>query len=97
MEARDFHILCSGENLRFETISWILATAGKSLAFGNVPDSFKDDAKRGMKSRFIDELLRASTTCLFLTTMLATTNDVTVWMYYENFLFTVMICGAAGM
>jgi hypothetical protein len=97
MEAQDFHILCSGENLRFETISWILATAGRSLTFGFVPESLKDPARSDMKSRFIDELLRASTTCLFLTTILATTNDLTIWMYYENYLFTMMICGSAGM
>jgi hypothetical protein len=97
LEARDFHILCSGENLRFEAISWILATAGRSLVFGCVPESFKDLAKRDTKSRLVDELLRASTSCLFLTTMLATVNDVTIWMYYENYLFTSMMCGSAGM
>ena len=96
LEARDFHILCSGENLRFETIGFILATAGRSLSFGIVPENFSDPANRGARSRFIDELLRASTTCLFLTTMLATVNDVTIWMYHENCLFTIMVCGYTG-
>ncbi|KAF1847050.1 uncharacterized protein K460DRAFT_52462 [Cucurbitaria berberidis CBS 394.84] len=96
LEARDFHILCSGENLRFETIGFLLATAGRSLTFGFAPDLFSDPANRNLKSRFIDELLRASTTCLFLCTMLATVNDVNIWMYYENYLFTVMMCGYAG-
>jgi hypothetical protein len=96
MEACDFHIFCSGENLRFEMIGYLLATAGRSLTFGFVPDIFNDPANKDMKLRFADELLRASTTCLFLTTMLATVNDLTIWMYYENFLFTTMMCGYAG-
>ena len=96
LEARDFHILCSGENLRFEIIGFLLATAGRSLTFGFAPDVFSDPANKDMKVRFTDELLRASTTCLFLTTMLATVNDLTVWMYYENYLFTIMMCGYAG-
>jgi hypothetical protein len=97
LDARDFHILCSGENLRFETIGFLLATAGRSLTFGFAPDLLNDSANRGMKSQFVDELLRASTTCLFLCTMLATVNDITVWMFYENYLFTTMMCGYAGM
>ncbi|KAF1829707.1 hypothetical protein BDW02DRAFT_135954 [Decorospora gaudefroyi] len=96
LEACDFHILCSGENVRFEMIGFLLATAGRSLTFGSAPDSLKDPDNKDMKMRFTDELLRASTKCLFLTTMLATVNDVTVWMYDENFLFTVMMCGYTG-
>lgn len=96
LDAGDFHTLCSGENLRFEIIGFLLATAGRSLTFGFVPDIFNDPTNKDMKSRFADELLRASTTCLFLATMLATVNDLTVWMYYENYLFTIMMCGYAG-
>jgi hypothetical protein len=96
LEARDFHILCSGENLRFEFIGFLLATAGRSLTFGFGSETYNDVDNKDMKLRFTDELLRASTTCLFLTTMLATVNDLTVWMYYENYLFTVMMCGYAG-
>lgn len=96
LEARDFHILTSGENLRFEMIGYLLATAGRSLVFGFAPDLFNEPANRGSKSQIVDELLRASTTCLFLCTMLATVNDITVWMFYENYLFTTMVCGYAG-
>jgi hypothetical protein len=96
LDAGDFHILCSGENLRFEIIGFLLATAGRSLTFGFAPDVFGDPSNKDMKLRFTDELLRASTTCLFLTTMVATCNDLTVWMYYENYLFTIMMCGYAG-
>ncbi|CAN9292163.1 unnamed protein product [Alternaria alternata] len=60
LEAGDFHTLCSGENLRFELIGFLLATAGRSLTFGFVPDIFNDPNNKDMKSRFADELLRAS-------------------------------------
>jgi hypothetical protein len=96
LEPRDFHILCSGENLRFELIGCLLATAGRSLTFGFAPDLFSDPANRGLRLQFVDELLRASTTCVYLCTMLATVNDITVWMFYENYLFTTMMCGYAG-
>jgi hypothetical protein len=97
LDAQDFHILCSGENLRFEIIGFLLATAGRSLTFGFAPDLFSEPANRALKPQFVDELLRASTTCLFLCTMLATVNDLTIWMFYENYLFTTMMCGYAGM
>jgi hypothetical protein len=97
LEARDFHILCSGENLRFEIIGFLLATAGRSLTFGFAPDVLSDPANRGLRAKLVDELLRASTTCLFLCTMLATVNDITIWMYLENYLVTTMMCGYTGM
>ena len=97
LEARDFHILCSGENLRLEIIGFLLATAGRSLTFGFMPDMFSDPANRKLKYKFVDELLRASTLCLFLCSVLATVNDITIWMFYENYLFTTMMCGYAGM
>jgi hypothetical protein len=96
LEARDFHIICSGENLRFEIIGCLLATAGRALTFGFAPDVFSGPANRALKLQFVDELLRASTTCLFLCTMLATVNDLTVWMYHDNYTFTTMMCGFAG-
>jgi hypothetical protein len=96
LEARDLHILCSGENLRFEIIGFLLATAGRSLTFGLAPELFTDPANKDVKIRLTDELLRASTTCLFLTTMVATVNDLTVWLYYENYVFTIMMCGYTG-
>lgn len=96
LEAHELQVLCSGENLRFEIVGCLLATAGRSLTFGFAPAVFNDPAHRGSKSRLVDELLRASTTCLFLTTMLATVNDLTILLYYENFHFTTLMCGFAG-
>lgn len=94
---RDLHKACSGANLRLETIGFLLAIAGRSLSFGNSPDGFSGSGNRGLRARFVDELLSASTKCLTLTPLISTVNDVTVWMYYENFLFTAMICGYSGV
>lgn len=94
---RDLHKVCSGDNLRLEMIGFLLATAGRSLTFGFSPDTFSGPGNRGMRARFVDELLSASTKCLTITPLIATTNDITVWMYYENYLFTTMVCGYSGI
>lgn len=94
---RDLHKACSGDNLRLEMIGFLLATAGRSLTFGFSPDTFSGPGNRGTRARFVDELLSASTKCLTITPLIASVNDMTVWMYYENYLFTTMICGYSGM
>jgi hypothetical protein len=92
----DLHKACSGNNLRLDIIGFLLATAGRSLTFGFSPDTFSGAGNNGMRSRFVDELLRASTACLTISPMISSINDLTVWMYYENYLFTTMICGYSG-
>lgn len=92
----DLHKACSGDNLRLEMIGFLLATAGRSLAFGFSTDTFAGPGNRGLRARFVDELLSASTQCITISSLIATVNDITVWMYYENYLFTTMICGYSG-
>ncbi|XPS70169.1 hypothetical protein M3J09_002409 [Ascochyta lentis] len=93
---RDLHKACSGDNLRLEMVGFLLATAGRSLTFGFSPDTFSGAGNRGLRARFVDELLSASTKCLTLTPLICSVNDITVWMYYENYLFTTMVCGYSG-
>ncbi|KAJ4983250.1 fungal specific transcription factor [Stagonosporopsis vannaccii] len=93
---RDLYKSCSGDNLRLEMIGFLLATAGRSLTFGFSPDTFSGPGNRGLRARFMDELLSASTQCITITSLIATVNDITVWMYYENYLFTTMVCGYSG-
>lgn len=95
-DPRDLYKSCSGDNLRLETIGFLLATAGRSLTFGFSPDTFSGPANRGLRARLVDELLSASTQCITITSLIGTVNDVSVWMYYENYLFTTMICGYSG-
>jgi hypothetical protein len=94
---RDLPSVCCGDNLRLEIIGCLLATAGRALGFGAGPGRLNGSENRGRKQRFIDQLLRTSTTCLELCPMLSTTNDLTVWLYYENYLFTALICGFVGL
>lgn len=93
---RELYKSCSGDNLRLETIGFLLATAGRSLTFGFSPDTFSGPANRGLRARLVDELLSASTQCIIITSLIGTVNDVCVWMYYENYLFTTMVCGYSG-
>lgn len=93
---RDLHKACSGDSLRLETIGFLLATAGRSLTFGFSLKLFSGHGNRGLRARLIDELLSASTQCITITSLIGTVNDVTVWMYYENYLFTTMVCGYSG-
>ncbi|KAJ4372547.1 hypothetical protein N0V86_007907 [Didymella sp. IMI 355093] len=95
-DPRELHKACSGDNLRLETIGFLLATAGRSLTFGFSPDTFSGPGNRGLRARLVDELLSASTQCITITSLIGTVNDITVWMYYENYLFTTMICGYSG-
>jgi hypothetical protein len=94
---RDLQTVCSGDNLRFETIGYVLALAGLALAFGCALAPFNRSENRQLRERYVDRLLRASTACLQLCPMLSTVNDITVWLYYENFLFTTVVCGLVGM
>jgi hypothetical protein len=77
-------------------IGFLLSTAGRALGFGYAPGLFGGSENRGRKQRFIDQLLRTSTTCLELCPMLSTTNDLTLWLYYENYMFTALVCGFVG-
>ncbi|KAF3053871.1 hypothetical protein E8E11_011458 [Didymella keratinophila] len=95
-DPRELYKSCSGDNLRLETIGFLLATAGSSLTFGFLPDTFSGPADRGLRARLVDKLLSASTQCITITSLIGTVNDVSVWMYYENYLFTTRVCGHSG-
>jgi hypothetical protein len=94
LRARDFHKICSGDNIRFETVGFLLSTASRALCFGSCDNLFSE--KPDLKSRLMDELLRASTACVILCSMISPVHDVTIWMLFSNFFFTVMVCGISG-
>lgn len=96
MKAHDFHQICSGDNTRLEVLGFILATAGRAISFGLCSYHFADPANPTLKSRLIDELLRASTTCTILCTLISPVNHITIWMLYENYAFTLMVNGFSG-
>ncbi|PSN66092.1 hypothetical protein BS50DRAFT_588856 [Corynespora cassiicola Philippines] len=96
LRGRDFYKLFTGDNLRIEALGWILATAGRSILFGFAIEQFRDPVNRSLKPRMTDEFLRSSTVCLMLSSLISPVNDATIWMFYENYLLTLMICGSSG-
>lgn len=96
LKAIDFHKLCSGDNIRLEVLGFLFATAGRALSFGLCSYIFADPSCPVSKSRLIDELLRTSTTCTILCTLISPVNHVTLWMLYENYSFTIMMTGFTG-
>lgn len=96
LKARDFHQICSGDNLRLEVLGFVFATAGRALSYGLCSYHFLDPANSVSKSRLVDELLRASTTCTILCTLISPVNHLTIWMLYENYSFTIMMTGFSG-
>jgi len=96
VKACDFHHLCSGDNLRLETLGFVLSTAGRAISFGLCSYLFSDPANPNARPRLLDELLRASTMCIMLCAMVSPVNHLTIWMLYENYAFTVMTSGFSG-
>jgi hypothetical protein len=94
LRAQDFHTLCTGENLRFETLGFLLATAGRSWLFGLSTEKVFDK-KVVAKDQFVRDMLRASTACVVLCTLISPANDMMIWMLYENLLLS-MLCGMIG-
>ncbi|KAF2733558.1 hypothetical protein EJ04DRAFT_513067 [Polyplosphaeria fusca] len=92
--ADDFHTLFTGDNLRLEILSQLLATAGRAVMFGlSLHVEWSESFRRTFTSKFIDEMLRNSTTCLVLCTLTAPVHDITIWMFHESTLFCQSICG----
>jgi hypothetical protein len=96
LRASDFHKICSGDNLRLETIGFLLATAGRALSFGSCPHLINEQRDPGMRSKLVDELLRASTSCTILCSLISPVNDLLVWMLFDNYHLTLMVCGFSG-
>ncbi|KAF2873751.1 hypothetical protein BDV95DRAFT_567686 [Massariosphaeria phaeospora] len=92
----EFYRTCTGNNLRFEMIGFILATAGRSLLFGPTSFFFKHPQFFDKKSQLVDELLRSSTICVLLCSVISPVNDIMIWMFYENLMLTSMMCGYSG-
>jgi hypothetical protein len=94
LTAREFYKMYTGDNLRFETIGWLLATAGRSFLWA--VGSRKQDDNGLRNARLADEMLRASTTCLVICSLVSPVSDLMIWLFHENLLFTMMMCGYSG-
>lgn len=96
LQSRDFHEVCSGENLRLDAIGFVLATAGRALAFGSCSHLINEQSHPGMRSKLVDELLRASTSCIVICSLITPLNDLMTWMLFDNYHLTIMVCGFSG-
>ncbi|KAF2113030.1 hypothetical protein BDV96DRAFT_497104 [Lophiotrema nucula] len=96
IEACDFHTLFTGENLRLETLGFLMAVAGRSMMFGIIPENWNEELRKDYGGKFADEMLRLSTTCLVVCTLLTPVNDIVIWMFWENLQDTFMMCGYGG-
>jgi hypothetical protein len=94
LTSREFYKTYTGENLRFETIGWLLATAGRSLLWAL--GTFRQDDDSLQRIRLADEMLRSSTACLVICSLVSPVNDIMIWLFHENLLFTSMMCGYSG-
>lgn len=96
LQACDFHKICSGDNLRLETVGFLLATAGRALSFGSCTHLINERNNPGLRDKLVDELLRASTSCTILCSLISPVNDLLIWMLFTNFHLTLMVCGFSG-
>jgi hypothetical protein len=94
LTAREFYKMYTGDNLRFETIGWLLATAGRSFLW--TVGSCRQDDNSLLMTRLAEEMLRASTTCLIICSLVSPVSDLMIWLFHENLLFTMMMCGYSG-
>lgn len=91
LPSSEFHELCSGGNLRLDAIGFVLATAGRALAFGSCTHLLSEQTHPGLRSKIVDELLRASTSCIMLCSLITPINDLTTWMLFDNYHLTIMV------
>lgn len=96
IQAQDFYTLVTGDNLRLEVIGYLLSTAGKACYFGLEPYTMGSDADRSIKSQFIKEMLRSSTMCLILCTLITPVNDIMLWLLFDNLVLTSIMSGMSS-
>ncbi|KAF1957989.1 hypothetical protein CC80DRAFT_470147 [Byssothecium circinans] len=96
LKARDFHRICSGDNLRLETIGFLLATAGQALSFGACSHLINEHNHPGLRAKLVDELLRASTSSVILCSLISPVSDLQVWLIFVNYYLTIMVCGISA-
>ncbi|KAF2011491.1 hypothetical protein BU24DRAFT_426574 [Aaosphaeria arxii CBS 175.79] len=96
IRAHDFYKLITGDNLRFEILGFLFATAGRSWLWGISEPQLLANYTQKDRNQFCDEMLKSSTTCLILGTLISPANDCMIWTFHENVLYTMMMCGFTG-
>lgn len=92
-EGCDFHKLYTGDNTRLEILGIIFSIAGRSTYFGLGSGLFLNNDEPRSRAQFAQKMFLASDITLQVCKMLTPTNDLLVWLVYENMLLASMIHG----
>lgn len=89
----EFHELYTGANFRLEILGIMLAEAGRSTQFGTGSGVFTIRGEPQERRQFAQKMYLASNIILQVCKMLTPTNDLLVWLVYENMLLSSIIHG----
>lgn len=92
----DFHKLYSGVNCRLEILGIIISQAGRSTQYGMGTGAFTLCGEPQTRTQFAQRMYSASDTIVQVCKMLTPTNDLQLWLVYENMALTDMIQGASS-
>lgn len=92
-QACEFHELYTDANFRLEILGIMLAKAGRSTQFGTGSGVFTIRGEPQERRQFAQKMYLASDIILQVCKMLTPTNDLLVWLVYENMLLSSIIHG----
>jgi hypothetical protein len=92
----DFHKLYTGVNCRLEILGIMISQAGRSTQYGMGFGAFTLCREAQTRTQFAQRMYSASDTILQVCKMLTPTNDLLLWLVYENMALTDMIQGASS-
>lgn len=92
----DFHKLYTGANCRLEILGIIISQAGRSTQYGMGSGAYTLCGEPQTRTQFAQRMYSASHTILQVCKMLTPTNDLLLWLVYENMALTDMIQGASS-
>jgi hypothetical protein len=82
----EFHILVTGNNLRWETLGLILCIAASNAQYTAPQDPIftLEDGTRLDKDEYIEDMIQASNDCITLCQVHGAVNDIMVWLVYAS-------------
>ena len=92
----DFHRLYTGVDFRLEILGIILSQAGRSTQFGVGAGAFAIRGESYTRTQLACKMYSASEIILQGCKMLTPTNDLFLWLVYENLALSDIIHGASS-
>lgn len=92
----DFHRLYTGVDIRLEILGIILSQAGRSTQFGIGSGTFTIRGESCTRMQLARRMYSASEIILQVCKMLTPTNDLFLWLVYENVALSDIIHGASS-